>query len=808
MPELASNTCESPPEAEPSFLACILFVLGVAASAYPGLAGTEQPAMLPRSAVEVVLSAPAESSSESPVPAEIRYRRHCEVEDQAAATTIPGRLTLELPGDDPVALEITAPGLWLPPVVVDAAMETVRVPSWPLGTVRAELVPPRNGELPEDFQPVLEFTAVPRSADDSGSPLLPEGRHRLPCERKEEHPRHVTCPAPAFPLDLTLAVPGHASIHRWGVEPGVAALLDLGTVPLRPGASLVGWVEPPAGAGTGEGGNPWKSVTTRLEPQPLSPENAEQSERFAGLGRTTTPNERGFFQLTGLDAGAHLLTLRHPEHGLLRLPVTLEEGRETALGELALVPFSTLSLRIDPPRDPSDRPWTVGLQRRSSTPDTSERVTEATPLPGGQRRWSGLEAGTYTVEIEDSRGSSWHREAVEVVGDPVQLDVHLDLVRLEGRITFQDEPVPGAKVWVGGRNFVRSIRSQTLENGRFYAYVPPFTDRPYVNVDVEASEPGLKHTFYVEPFVPMDGSDRVSLHLEFPETELGGRVLAADGTAVAGAWVRLRTSPLVSEHTRSDAAGRFTFRGAPPGPWRIQAGTGDETAVSRVAEVEVEDGVPAGPVELRLAPQWTLRGRLTTVGGAPIAGATVLASPALGDRETRLFPPDATTDPEGLFEMPLPAPTETVALTAYPPGHAVTQVVLDARPLRPAEDAAEPLELVALAAQPRGGTLRLHLEVDPENPAIFAGNRVELFGRHAAGAWMKRRWLQANGFSPRQRRWDFVHLAPGPWTLCYDAQGAATPPPDAPCVTGWVTPGGETEVTLHAPPDSGNRAHR
>src|SRR5947207_6180479 len=118
------------------------------------------------------------------------------------------------------------------------------------------------------------------------------------------------------------------------------------------------------------------------------------------------------------------------------------------------------------------------------------------------------------------------------------------------------------------------------------------------------------------------------------KSSLRGTVLAADGSPAAGAVVwaaKFDYGPLESRETVADANGRYTLP-LPPGRWNVSArrGTQGGEGPGRHEAVEVPDGRPPEPVDIRLEERGTFRGRLlASETGKPIPGGKLFLDAGL-----------------------------------------------------------------------------------------------------------------------------------------------------------------------------------
>ena len=193
-------------------------------------------------------------------------------------------------------------------------------------------------------------------------------------------------------------------------------------------------------------GEPAEKALVELEPA------AGDAMSRAGLAtsttqrrRTTTTNARGFFQLTGLEAGPHRLRIRLDGHGLVELPqVALHERDEVALADPVIVPyFPHADVTVRPPTDPQGRPWTLlvtSLQRAAAMADVDAL---------GSARFPMLPPGTYRVLVMDADGASFATEQVALTAERPHHEMTLELKPVAGTLRLGGDPVSGLLYFVG-----------------------------------------------------------------------------------------------------------------------------------------------------------------------------------------------------------------------------------------------------------------------------------------------------------------------------------------------------------------------
>ncbi len=152
-----------------------------------------------------------------------------------------------------------------------------------------------------------------------------------------------------------------------------------------------------------------------------------------------------------------------------------------------------------------------------------------------------------------------------------------------------------------------------------------------------------------------------------PGIAVSGRVLDREGHLIAGASVRLNERARAVDVV-TDSAGRFLFKNAAAGASFVTA-----QAAGRAPEMQpvmVGPGLP--PVELRLGPGNTVRGRVVDSRGQPIAGAIAAASEW---RELQALTWRSETDADGRF-LWNDAPADAVLVSASKPGYSATYTTM------------------------------------------------------------------------------------------------------------------------------------
>lgn len=695
--------------------------------------------------------------------------------------------SVQLPGESVVSpvdagvftLELDTSGFWMPEKVVrlDSEGGEVSLVVYPTGTVEGALQPPRGTEAPDRLR--ARFRSAP-----SAEPSL--GQHWVPCDLAE---RKFRCEIPAGTLDLGLRSPGYVTIYRWGIEVPVHKELQLETLSLRKGASIVGWVRPPRRDFR------YEDVEVTVSPLSLGYGAAGEHQRRDARHERASVNTRGFFEFPEMEPGSYRLTVQHPQYAPYVLsPVDVHEGSETEIRWIDLSPPVGLTLRLSPEQDPFQRPWRVGLTREGLVPGHWEEVQEEDATPEGTVEASRLAPGRFQVEVRDSRGSLWHSEVIELTTSSEEREIRLPFERLEGLVTLGGEPLDGARLYFGGKHGAESVRDSTDEDGKFYVFLPEREGS--WRVDIEKLELDLFTRVEGIRVEKMPGEPWAYVEIELPATRLEGRTVDEQGRPLAGVEVNISAPREASFYVRSASPdGRFVARGRRPGSWTLEARTSDNGQFysSGVVRVQVSEEEEPPPVELVLRRDVELTGQVIAPSGEGVPGAMVLPLLEQPDRNLANTDRRTYTDASGVFRLRLPGATGGVQLTVFPPGFAASQVRT-----RALMDG--PLLIPVRAA---GGTVRVILDPEEDELPPRALARTYLMGEYWLGfTGFLRQWAQAHGIRwPGGGEMVVPALEPGPYTACFDAHevayvGRPSPTSSASCTSGVLEPFGELTLRL------------
>jgi len=560
----------------------------------------------------------------------------------------PWQDSIELPAGTEWRLSVEADGYWSASRVVKAGGQVTVLRLLPTGSIAGRLLVPKADEASKVM--TVRFSAVP-STGGKIDPDIPESFLTCPVEEGK-----WVCALPAAPLDLRLEAPGFIPLYFWDVEPNPRKPVELGNLRLDRGASVVGWVEAPAG--TQESG-----TTIEIEPRNrgwLGDPSARR--RMGALSRKTQANDRGFFQLRGMPPGGYVLTASQTGLPPVELfPVDVEPGKELVLEvPVILQPASELLLAIEPPVDPRGDSWIVGLQSRTPMTGILGLPDERAANPDGTWEQKELAAAEYYLSISDAQESVWVRDVIQLEPGPTFLPIEIPLVAIVGEITHGGEPVQAELVF-GSTQGRRQVRISSNEDGEFEGYLPHEGLWPVeIVLDDEGSQ--VQALDPVEVRVP-DGQKVARIEIKLPDTQLVGQVVDESGPVEEALVVVVRTGDDKRREAilSSEANGEFELLGLEAGTVWVQAQK-EERSTSFQA-VEIVDGQETPRVILTLEDRVYLSGQVR-YAGRPFAGARIVAFP----RGTTSGSQQAVSEADGSFELNLPSAAVAADLLVIPPG--------------------------------------------------------------------------------------------------------------------------------------------
>lgn len=705
----------------------------------------------------------------------------------------------ELRGTGGWQLTAEAPGYWSPRIAVFPGDTQVTVPLWPAGEIAGTVRMPTLEKLPAEL--TVRFNSSP---EPGKAPVFPETIVTCPVREgsvKSQAPEGTfSCQVPAGKLDLRLRARGFVSHFRWGVTVPAGKAHQAGPLALVRGASVIGRVDTAEGLLSIE--------TCKVELKPLAAgrgRSPEDLERRGGLAFTVGIDKRGFFHFEGVKPGSYILSARQPGFAPAEIfPVSVLEGAESDVRQpLVLQRALTLEVVLEPPLDPWNQSWVVGLEKKSAVPFSAESIgqAEATKEEGRFLR-KGLAPGDYWVEVKDSRGSAYSSSEITLSPGSPPLEIRLPLVWVEGEVRLGDEPL-AAQLWFGGEAGRERILMRSDEEGEFSGVLPHGGDW---EVDLDAASPIVRRRVRKIEVREDKDTGKARVRIEVPKTRLAGVVVDEKEAKAPGArvaMVELETGR--PAFVTADREGRFEAAGLPEGPVTLLASVAD--ARSDEIVVHLTEASPSTSLRLVLRKMREVQGVVASpAGGVP--GARVLALPRGGGAALWPAALQAVTDVEGKFTLKVPAGVASLQVVVLPPGFAMTQLRVD--------DLAR--ETLAISVSPQGGTLRIVPgdATDGGDPSDPASERLILWNAGAVtDATLLGAWAAMNGApAPDADRLIVPSLQPGAYVACWtDLAGAyaslqqGAPAAGLDCASGVLPAGGELTLERPArrpPPETGN----
>jgi hypothetical protein len=428
------------------------------------------------------------------------------------------------------------------------------------------------------------------------------------------------CDVPATLLDLSVRGKGGYTPHyRWDVNVTSDGILDLGTVTLRKGASILAWLD--------------STFAKRVEqPVRASVRHRGAADLTPAAVRLATPvaeavfTKAGFVQLGALAPGRYVLDVQSKGYAPIQIPVEVLEGRESVLKQtIELSRSASVTLRLLPPLGPEEAPWRVDLIRKTDFGTGSE------PAGGGVASREGIfqaqeqAEGPLRVVVLDDKGNVYANREIDVPAGGGEQILALDVIAVTGTVKLGEEALPHASLLFGGSGGKERVNAVADGEGRFHAILPR---RGEWRVDVEAAAEAVAATAEVSV-----GEDTKELEIELPSTEISGWVRGATGERSGSAEVMLLTGGRPMRRP-SESDGTFRFRGVPAGEIRLSArdtktGEYSGTVTTAVSEDAIKDGI-----ELRIEGLNSVRGVVRS-GGHPVIGARVIgfADTGIGSRD-------------------------------------------------------------------------------------------------------------------------------------------------------------------------------
>ena len=673
-------------------------------------------------------------------------------------------LSLKLPRGLQWEVSAELPGFWVPrqSLAVGSPDQPSRLTLdlWPMGTISGTVKFKERG-TPLPKQILVKTLAVPSFLK---RPSVPKGALDCPVDAKGAW----SCSLPATSFDLVISAAGSAPAYRWHVQVPAGKTLSLGTIELKRGASVAGWVA------VEEGRIEPRRCVARLA---FLTSGGATLQSSAELGRTALQQEvreDGFFQFIGLAPGNYTLEAQQPGYPAARsVAIRVDPGVETFPPDpLVLRHALDLQFEIRPALDWLDRPWRAQVFKLGERPPIP-LVFEGRADEEGRLVVPGQSSGRFRVSLQDSLGNRLYsgEHSVESAGGASQ-SIEVRFVTLSGKIRLGTEPLD-AVLWFGGRSGTTSIKMEADAGGRFHGVLPH--EGPW-RIEVDAKNPVF--STWTQGEVRANGAGKASLDIVLPDTRIFGRVVDEQEKPVPAADVSVRAESLDLPAT-ADPAGDFEVRGLPEGG--IWLGAEAASRISDRVSATLVEGRAVGPVELKLHQTKRLNGLVLSSLG-PIVGSRVMILARTPDGGGAV----AMTDTDGAFQVDLPQTTSRIAAIASAPGFALR-----------AFDATADAKSLLLQVTEDKGNLEVVLPLTRED--LLRKNLILVVFQNGLpiptavlSQWASDHGLSRDSVDPT---WRVPDVAPGEYRVCFVPRALEVlvywsgMPQGASCDSGFLSPG-------------------
>jgi hypothetical protein len=501
-------------------------------------------------------------------------------------------------------------------------------------------------------------------------------------------------------------------------------------------------------------------------------------------GETTfaaTPDRHGFFQLVGVPAGEHELSVECSEATASK-SVVVSDDVETLIEEPIVLAAAVLDVVVTPRLDPERRPWRLSVY---ATAPRWRAIAEAAAV-SAEGRWSrrGLPPGSYHVEIASEDGTVWARRALDLADRLESLAIAVPLLAVSGRVQLASRPLSARLEFSDGEGG-EPVRVDSREDGLFDASLPVARSgagRRWT-VEVHSVSPPVNRRLENVAIAAAPGETATWLELTLPVVGIRGSVLSEDGGPQGGAVVTAENADTASRTVvTTDGAGSFEIASLPPATYRLTAEA--PAGSSEPASVEVAEGAEQ-ELQLVLRRATRLTGRVVSDEG-PVEGAGLQIWVAPGVPRTFV-----STDAQGRFEASLPPETADVGITVTAPGFPVKltrETFVDGEPIT--ITLAAPAGRLELVVPPDAGSS----SVESTGTYLACDGAIESVGTLAT-------WAQLDGGGEREGEVVVPRMEPGLYALC--RLGPQDQPavwrgalPSQRCATGELAAGGTLRLSL------------
>ena len=417
---------------------------------------------------------------------------------------------------------------------------------------------------------------------------------------------------------------GHAPGQALIMVPGAPGAVAQARIELRAGAPVSGVVVDESGA--------------PVEGARVAPQDVAQPFGLPDPGDQVKTDERGRFEVPAVAAGTYRFDARHRTHGPGSSdPVTLDGTTKKSDVRIVLPAGAVVAGRVIDGGGAAV-PWaTVRVGPRAASPSSGGgEIRQVVAGENGAFEMKGLPRTAMLALARSDEASSETAELdLSARAEVRDLVLRLEVSgRIEGVVVDgAGEPVPEARVtafpdFLGGSTRedlgLRGASSEGTDGGGRFAFrgLPDGAYRLFVSRGAATQSPWSRKSTLAKT-----GDTGVRLVLE-ADGGVRGVVQLDDGEAPELFTVAIgNASPLPVSHPR----GEFELPGVPPGTHDLTV-RGPEFAETSVRDVQVASGQVRDVGTVTVKRGRTVRGRVLTAGGAPVAGATVvIGMQLLGD---------------------------------------------------------------------------------------------------------------------------------------------------------------------------------
>ena len=616
---------------------------------------------------------------------------------------------------------LDAKGLWSLPlhIVFPTTDSNYTMPVWRTGVLHGYV---RLAGAPQGT-PSVKITVASRP-EPRVTPDIPRNT-AFPCAAQNDGA--YRCTVPATLLDIAVRVDGYVPYHRWDVRIPAAGSVDLGTVKLLKGGSLIAWLDTDF----------VKRITVPVHASlrwDAMPGPSATAARLALPVAEGVFTKKGVVQLAPVAPGRYVLEVEAKGYAPTRVPVELYDGRETTPRQsIALSPSLSVRLHFEPPVGPGTLPWRVELWRRTTFGTGSQNAGSGMASAEGVFEAGDQAEGPLRVLVKDRNQNIIASRDIVISPGTADYSIRLEITPVSGTVSVGDTVLAGANLLFGGSGGAEKIRATTDRDGLYAATLP--RAGKWI-VDVAAPADAVAATTEVTV-------DKNPVDITLPPTEITGWVRDANGNRLPGARVMLFANNRPSMRV-TEADGTFRFRGSGVGAAQLQASDPKTHDYSKHVDVTVPDSGAVENVQLDLEAVRMLKGVVHS-GSDPVVGAQVHGYAFLG---TTAQQAQATTDLQGQFSFDVPSSASEAIIVIAAPGRALQAFNVPTNQ-----------DQVTLDLAPRGGTLSLHW-TSSDLPLRFA------FNDHLVPAVEFLTWARAQGAPIESGHGAIPNVAPGRYRFC------------------------------------------